>query len=66
MRIDKIKASLFYIILNKRQDSFCAFTGMASTLLLNGCASQSNFRASMDPELERGLKVNKKSKLQLT
>ena len=33
------------------------------TLLFNGCAFHSHFKASMDPELERGLKINNKSKL---
>ena len=33
------------------------------TLLFNGCTFHSHFKASMDPELERGLKINIKSKL---
>ena len=33
------------------------------TLLINGCSFHSHFKANIDPELERGLKINNKSKL---
>ena len=51
------------LLLQNKQVICCAFTGIASTLLLNGCTFHSHFKASMDPELERGLKINIKSKL---
>ena len=49
--------------LAKKQVLCCAFTGMASILLLNGCTFHSHFKASRDPELDRGLNIRKKTKL---
>ena len=51
------------LLLQNKQVICCAFTGIASILLLNGCTFHSHFKASRDPDLERGLKINKKSKL---
>ena len=53
------------LLLQNKQVICCAFTGIASILLLNGCTFHSHFKASRDPDLERGLKINKKSKLAL-
>ena len=49
-----------FLLQNKQVICF-AFTGIAS----NGCTFHSHFKASRDHDFERGLKINKKSKLAL-
>ena len=49
------------LLLQNKQVICFAFTGIAS----NGCTFHSHFKARRDPDLERGLKINKKSKLAL-
>ena len=51
------------MLLANKQVLCCAYTGIASILLLNGCTFHSHFKASMDAELDRGLKIKKKTKL---
>ena len=51
------------MLLANKQVLCCAYTGIASILLLNGCTFHSHFKASMDAKLDRGLKIKKKTKL---
>ena len=51
------------MLLANKQVLCCAYTGIASILLLNGCTFHSHFKASMDAELDRGLNIKKKTKL---
>ena len=51
------------MLLANKQVLCCAYTGIASILLLNGCTFHSHFKASMDAKLDRGLKIRKKTKL---
>ena len=49
------------LLLQNKQVICFAFTGIAS----NGCTFHSHLKASRDHDFERGLKINKKSKLAL-
>ena len=53
------------MLLVGKQVLCCAFTGIASILLLNGCTFHSHFKASLDVEAKRGLDIKKKTKLAL-
>ena len=52
-----LNTSVARMLLANKQVLCFAYTGIASFLLLNGCTFHSHFKASMDAELDRGLKI---------
>ena len=59
--LNTLIAHLIYI--HKDQVISAAFTGISSTLLLNGRRFHSQFKATLRPESQRGFNIRKNSKL---
>lgn len=51
------------MLLTKKQVVYHALTGIATIILLNGCNFHSYFNASRYPDVVRGLKINKNTRI---